>query len=67
MLKIKVSVFVNFEVGRLKKKKMKKKMMMGNNSKQRCGSIPYVIISVYLRVLYSRETLVELVMCLKGF
>ena len=46
--KIKVSTFVNFEVGRFKKKKKKKIM---KNSKRRCGSIPYVIISVYFEGL----------------
>ena len=46
----------NFEVCGLQKKKK----MMKKYSEQRCGSIPYVI-----RVLYGRETLIELVMCLK--
>ena len=58
-----MSAFVNFEVDRLKKKK--KKM---TKKYSRCGTFRmslYTCVSHTLRVLYGRETLVELVMCLK--
>ena len=49
-----MSAIVNFEVGRLKKK----------NKMMKNGGL-YPCIFHTLRVLYGRETLIELVMCLK--